>query len=1189
MKNFRLINNIGGWAVFAVAAITYLLTVEPTASFWDCGEFITTSYKLEVGHPPGAPLFMILGRFFALFAFGDVTKVALMINILSVMASAFTIMFLFWTITHIARRIIVKTAEISTSQLVTIIGSGVVGALVYTFSDTFWFSAVEGEVYATSSFFTAIVFWAILKWEDEADQAYANRWLVLIAYLMGLSIGVHLLNLLAIPAIVFVYYFKKYETSTKGILWAALISIGLLAFVMYGIIQGVVMFGSSFELLFANSLGMPFFVGFLVFLFLLGGALAFGVYFTLKKQMPVLNTAFAGMLVILIGYSSFAIIPIRSEADTPMNQNRPDDVFSLLAYLNREQYGDRPLMTGQYFNAPIVSYEEGKPEYTQRGDRYEIADYKIEREFDPAYTTFFPRMYSDQEGPDHIEGYMSWTGTSENDFFYPKKDEEGKAMTDRYGNVQYDRGPFFADSESMPKRPPTIGENLRYFFSYQVNYMYMRYFMWNFVGRQNDIQGNGGVRDGNWISGINFIDEARLGDQDKLPTDLKNNPGRNKYYFIPLILGILGMIFMLSRDKVALDYFWVVMLFFFFTGLAIVFYLNQPPYQPRERDYAYAGSFYVFSIFIGFGVAGLVGLFDKFMPKIAGSGLAFMLGMSAPIILAAENWDDHDRSNRYTASDYAKNYLNSCDKNAVIFTNGDNDTFPLWYIQEVEGYRTDVRVINLSYFNTEWYINQMRKRAYESAPIDFTLTPAQYDLGQRDIIYRYENPNIYLREKFDAGGSAIKQEYETLYNEYMTFLAGSNFATKYPKESETLAKGYTKVGPQDIYGLSAKLSEPKFIETNALTYNAEHAKVFSQKFEALVRKIADLPIPLKTLMAHIASDDEDYKVPLQDGKTVNYMPTTKIVIPVSHSEVKKYGVVAKDDEAKIVSNIVWNMSVSNIRKNHLMVLDLIATNGWERPVYFATTVPNSNFLNLEPYFQLEGLAYKLVPIKNNSAAFGEDGRVNSDILYENVMNKFVWGGLDKNPENIYMDENNRRFLMNFKSVFKRLAQQLADEKKYEKAESVLDKATKLFSNELAAWGYYDLQLGEIYYAIGKSEKGNAVLQTTFNNLHEELTYYYALNDNHLNGLGQDVGRTIALIQETFSTLERGKQTELKAKLIQELMAETQMQKIVQDAASLTGDERVFYSWVNTLPEAQRQIVGLYLYLVEESGSAPTEK
>ncbi len=1182
MKKFRLINNISGWTVFAVAMLTYLLTVEPTASFWDCGEFITTSYKLEVGHPPGAPFFMLLGRFFSLFAFGDVTKVALMVNILSVTASAFTILFLFWTITHIARRIFVRNGEVSINQLVTIIGSGIVGALVYTFSDSFWFSAVEGEVYATSSFFTAIVFWAILKWEDEADQAYSNRWLILIAYLMGLSIGVHLLNLLAIPAIVFVFYFKKYETSAKGIVWASVLSVALLGFVMYGIIQGVVLFGSKFELFFTNSLGLPYFVGFFIFLLIAGGLLAFGIFYTLKKQMPILNTIFGGMLVILIGYSSFALIPIRSIADTPMNQNRPDDVFSLLAYLNREQYGDRPLMTGQYFNAPIESYDEGAPEYTQRNDRYEVADYKIDRKFDEAYTTFFPRMYSDQEGPDHVEGYMAWTGTSEDDFYYPKKDESGKAMKDRYGNTIYDRGPFFADGETQPKRPPTFGENLRFFFSYQVNYMYVRYFMWNFVGRQNDIQGNGGIRDGNWISGIKFIDEIRLGDQDKLPTELKENKGRNTYFFLPLLLGILGMVFMLTRDKLALNYFWIVMLFFFFTGLAIVFYLNQPPFQPRERDYAYAGSFYVFAIYVGFGVAGLAELLKK-LPKNSGAIAATIIGLTAPVIMASQNWDDHDRSNRYTASDYAKNYLNSCAPNAVIFTNGDNDTFPLWYIQEVEGYRTDVRVINLSYFNTDWYINQMRIRAYESAPIDFILKPEQYDVGKRDIIYRYENPNIYLKERFEASGGTLKADYDSLYSAYIKFLNSSNFPEKYPKETETLAQGTSKIGPADMYGLSVKLADVKFVEKEGLNYNSDVAKKFSTSFETLVRNISDLPLSLNTLMAHIASEDEDNKVPLQDGTTVNYMPTTKLMIPVNKADVIKNNVVSKADESKIVSRITWNLSVSNIRKNHLMVLDLIASNGWKRPVYFATTVPNSNFLNLEPYFQLEGLAYRLVPIKSSASAYGEDGRVNSDILYDNVMNKFVWGGIDKNPEKIYMDENNRRFLMNFKSVFKRLAQQLADEKQNEKAEQVLDKAMLLFNNDLATWGYYDLQLGEIYYAIEKPEKGNAVIQITYDNLHEELVYYFSLNDRQLTGLGQDVGRNIALIQEVVNTLDRGKQTELKQKILTELMEQVRMQKIIQDAESLTSNEEMFYRWIATLPEAQRQFVGLYLFLMDETG------
>ncbi len=1182
MNSYRSVNNIAGWIIFAVAAITYISTIEPTASFWDCGEFITTSYKLEVGHPPGAPFFMILGRFFSLFAFGNPAHVAMMINILSALASAFTILFLFWTITHIAKRIIGGAEELSKSQLITVIGSGVVGALVYTFSDSFWFSAVEGEVYATSSFFTAVVFWAILKWEAESDQKYANRWLVLIAYLMGLSVGVHLLNLLAIPAIVFVYYFKKYDVSTKGILWASAIAVFTLAFIMYGIIQGVVIFGSVWERVFTNSFGFPYFTGFIIYLLFLGGGLVFGIYYTLKKNMPILNTVFAGILVILIGYSSFALIPIRSMADTPMNQNRPDDAYALLSYLNREQYGDRPLMTGQYFNAPITEYADGAAEYMQKDGKYVIVDHKVVRKFDKKYTTFFPRMYSDQENPDHIGGYLAWTGTSENDFYYPKKDESGQILTDRYGNIVYDKGPFFADGESQPKRPPTFGENLRYFFSYQLNYMYIRYFMWNFVGKQNDIQGNGGVRDGNWISGIKFIDELRLGDQDKLPASLKENKARNKYYFIPLLLGILGMLFMISGDRKSVNWFWIVMLFFFFTGVAIVLYLNQPPFQPRERDYAYAGSFYVFAIYIGFGVAALSKLFERFMPKVPGSVLALALSMSAPVLMATQNWDDHDRSNRYTASDYAKNYLDSCAKNAIIFTNGDNDTFPLWYAQEVEGYRTDVRVINLSYFNTEWYINQMRKRAYESAPIKFTMTPDKYDRGKRDIIYRYEDPSIYLNEKYNANKSKLESEYKALYDEYMEFLNSSNFAEKFPKEAGVLAQGTDKVPPSDLYGLSAQLANPKLVNESGLSYNIEDAKQYAKKISAFITKVSKQNLPLQILVNHIADDSEDAKVPVQGGRTVNYMPTSKVMINVDKNEIKKYGVVAPKDENLVVDAMRWDLRKSNIRKNHMMVLDLIASNIWERPIYFASTVPSSNFLNLESYFQLEGLAYRIVPIKSESNNYGDEGRINSDILYDNLMNKFVWGGLDKNPDKIYLDENNRRFLMNYKSIFKRLAETLIKENKKKKAEAVLDRATHLFSNELAAWGYYDLQLGELYFKTGNPEKAVAVIQTTYNNFKDELLYYYSLDKRYQRGLGQDIGRTVALLQETLDVLERNGQQDLKAKLITELMIQTKLQDVVKKAESLSGDERTFYSWVGQLPESQRQIVGMYLYLMEES-------
>ncbi len=715
MKNFKFLNNVVGWGTFIIAAFTYLSTIEPTASFWDCGEFITTSYKLEVGHPPGAPLFMIMGRFFNMFV--GPSHVAMMVNSLSALASAFTILFLFWTITHLARKL-VPSDGMNKGQTIAVLGSGVVGALTYTFSDTFWFSAVEGEVYATSSLITAVVFWAILKWENVADEPHANRWIIFIAYMVGLSVGIHLLNLLAIPAIVFVYYFKKYKTTRSGVLISLVVSVLLLGLVMYGIIPGVITVASWFELIFTNGLGLPYNTGVVIYALLLVGLIVFGIGYTHKKKLVLWNTALTALTVILIGYSSFAMVVIRSAADPPMDQNDPDNVFTLLSYLNREQYGDRPLLFGQYYNTPLDShtpYVDDKPYYIKKNGRYVIADMRQKPKYDSRFTTFFPRMWSRDE--DHVAAYKSWANIKGKTVSYT--DEDGKART-----IQL----------------PTFGENLEFFIRYQVVHMYLRYFMWNFVGRQNDQQGQGDISNGNWISGINFIDSMRLGDQASLPKSLKDNKARNTYYFLPLLLGLIGAYFHYKRHQ---RDFWVVMLLFILTGFAIVVYLNQYPNQPRERDYAYAGSFYAFTIWVGLGVLSLYEFVKRWSPGIVSAAAVSVVCLfCVPGIMAHENWNDHDRSNRYTCRDFGGNYLKTCAKDAVIFTNGDNDTFPLWYNQEVEGVRTDMRVCNLSYLQTDWYIDQMKSKAYESDPLPISFTHDQYVQGNRDVVYLINDPRI---------------------------------------------------------------------------------------------------------------------------------------------------------------------------------------------------------------------------------------------------------------------------------------------------------------------------------------------------------------------------------------------------------------------------------------------------------------
>ncbi len=1001
MKQFKLINNIFGWVVFLIAAIVYLLTIEPTASFWDCGEFITTAFRLEVGHPPGAPTFMILARFFSLFA-SDTAHVAMAINSLSALASAFTILFLFWTITHFSRKIVAKNSEFSVGKLIAIIGSGLVGALAFTFSDSFWFSAVEAEVYASSSLFTAMVFWAILKWEDSADEPYANRWIILIAYLVGLSIGIHLLNLLAIPAIVFVYYFKKTDKPDKiGIIISLIISVLILGGIMYVIVPGIVIVASWFELFFVNGLGMPFNSGNVVYIIILLGLVIFGIYFSHLKKKFLLNTILLAFTAILIGYSSFTMVVIRSVANPPMDQNDPETVFSLLSYLNREQYGDRPLLYGQYFNSPIDnnnSTSQGKAIYIKKDGKYVVSDYKQSYNYDSKFSTLFPRMYSSKGN--HIKQYKRWTNF------------KGRPIRTKNRS---------GENETIYK--PTMGENLSFFFNYQLGHMYWRYFMWNFSGRQNDIQGHGEVTKGNWLSGFSFIDDARLGSQDKLPDNLAKNKANNKYYMLPFLLGLIGLFYLYYRNQ---KDFWVVMLLFLFTGLAIVVYLNQYPLQPRERDYAYTGSFYAFAIFIGIGVLAITDLFKKVAPLTASAGIATILSLFlVPGIMASENWDDHDRSNLYTARDFAKNYLESCAPNAIIFTNGDNDTFPLWYAQEVEGIRTDIRVCNLSYLSTDWYIDQMKRKAYKSDPVPFSLTKDKYVQGTRDYIPVYER-----------------------------------------------FKGY-----QD----------------------------------------------LKQVMEFVADDSKATQVNPGGMDYMNYVPAKKLRVPVDKKKVLDNGTVALKDSARIVDNVDWNIDKTFVMKNDLMVLDLLATNNWDRPVYFAITVGRESYINLEDYFQIEGLAYRFVPIKNKNSS-RHIGSINTDIMYENMMNKFEWGGI--NDPRVYLNENNMRMLMNFRSNFGRLAKELFIEGKKEKAIEVADYCTELMPNDLVPYNYFNISIAEVYYQAGEKEKGNKIIELMAESSVQELIFYNSLDKDKYNTVSTDSQRSLALLQELIRLVQNQNQPEL---------------------------------------------------------------
>lgn len=1003
MNNYKKINIITGWIVFAISAIVYILTIEPTASFWDCGEFIATSLKLEVGHPPGAPLFMIMGRLFTMLAGGNTEAIPVMINTMSALASAFTILFLFWTITHLAKKIVVRNNEMSTGNLIAILGAGVVGSLAYTFSDSFWFSAVEGEVYASSSLFTAVVFWAILKWENVAGEKYANRWLILIAYLMGLSIGVHLLNLLTIPAIVLVYYFKMYKPSTRGTFIALIVSGVILGTIMYVIIPGVFTIASKFELLFVNEMGLGYNTGVLFYGLLLLGLVVWGLSYTKKHGKVLANTIILGVTVILIGYSSYGMIVIRSNANPPLNENDPSNVFSLLSYLNREQYGDRPLLYGPTYNAPIIDSEEGKPNYIQKDGKYVISSYKPEYVYDERFEMPFPRMYSRESS--HISAYREWGNI------------KGTPV-----QVQNERG------EPQTEMLPSFGENLSFFFRYQVGFMYWRYFMWNFSGRQNDIQGHGSPLKGNWITGISFIDEILVGPQSKMPSTLENNWSRNKYYMLPFLLGMIGLFYQLSKHR---KDFVLVMMLFIMTGLAIVVYLNQTPYQPRERDYAYAGSFYAFAIWIGLGVLALIDLIPKAVSYTGRAALASAIALLAvPVIMATENWDDHDRSGRFTARDFAYNYLNSCDKDAIIFTNGDNDTFPLWYAQEVENIRTDVRVVNLSYLGADWYIEQMQRKTYESDPLPFSLTKDKYVTGVRDMLYVIDRVN----------------------GEYLS---------------------------------------------------------------------------LKEVMDFVGSEEDETKKVPGYRERIEHLPAKRLIIPVDTALVLKNGTVSPKMASKIEKEIRFELNKNYLYKNDMMVLDLLANNNWKRPVYFAITVSDENYLNLQQYFRLDGLAYRIVPVKTTRSD-GQPGSVDTDILYNNLINKFKWGGVS-NPD-VYLDENNLRMLSNFRNNFSRLAEELINEGKTDSAVKVLDRCVEIMPESRVPFNYFIVPVIEQYYRAGQIEKANKLITSFFNSTQADLQYYFSFRGSKAKMIDYEKRVGIQILGELNRITEFFKQKELADKI-----------------------------------------------------------
>ena len=1007
--NYKKINSITGWIICTIASTVYLLTIEPTTSFWDCGEFITSAYKLQVGHPPGAPFFMLIGRIFTLFAtpaayvynlftapenaIQSVQLVAGMVNVFSALCSGFTILLLFWTITHLGRKLTgVEMENFTPVQTISIIGAGVVGALAYTFSDTFWFSAVEAEVYAFSSLFTALVFWAVLRWEDEADQRYANRWLILIAYLMGLSIGVHLLNLLAIPAIGLVFYFRKYKNNVtfKGTIIALIISSAVLLVILYGIIPGVVQLAVWFELLFVKEWNYPMHTGLILYGILLIGGLVGGLFYSIYNNKKTLNLVLLAVSVIIIGYSSYFALIIRSAANPPMDQNNPQNLFNLQYYLNREQYGDRPLFVGPYYNSQPVDIKEGKKMYVVKNNKYIEIGNKQDYIYRDGHTTIFPRMYSRE--PSHIAAYKEWANV-------PERQSADKL--------------------------PTFGQNLQFFFSYQLNFMYMRYFMWNFVGRQNDIQGRGDPLNGNWISGFKIIDEWRLGPQD-LPESMKNR-GRNTYYFLPLILGFIGFFYQMHRNQ---RDFWVTMMLFFMTGIAIVLYLNQTPFQPRERDYAYAGSFYAFAIWIGLGVMAIIDSLPKELRhKNMAISVSALLLLLVPVLMAKENWDDHDRSGRYTARDFAFNYLISCEPNGIIFTNGDNDTFPLWYAQEVEGVGTDLRVCNLSYLAADWYIEQMTRTAYESKPLPITFERNQYLTGTRDVLQIHELEQLKGRH--------------TELRDVMDFVRSDD-----PR---------SKIFPSREHG---------YIWTGSVSTEIQWAQYEDDIFD--------------------------------------FIPTKNLKITVDKEKVLATGTVPMKDSARIVDEIRWTLrgegrgQNERIFKNSMMVLDILAHNDWERPVYFAITVSPDNFLNLTEYFQMDGLAYRFVPLSTPSARGMGTGGIDADKLYDMMMNKFRWGNIS-DPK-VYLCETNTRLIQHFRGNFGRLAGALIAENKNDSAIMALDRAYEVIPTYQLPLSYLDLTLLEQYYNAGAREKGSALALKMFETASEEMIYLLSFPDKLTNSI-----------------------------------------------------------------------------------------
>jgi hypothetical protein len=952
MTRFSRYNNLTGWIVFAIAFITYGLTVERTASFWDCGEFIACAFKLQVPHPPGAPFFLLIGRLFSMLAMGDVTQVAYWVNIVSVLCSAFTILFLFWTITLLGRKLIGSKSdeELSVSETILLLGAGVVGALAYTWSDSFWFSAVEAEVYGMSSFFTAIVIWAVFKWERIEDEAAQNRWLIFIAYLVGLSIGVHLLNLVTIPALALVYYFKKYEKPTfwGGVL-AFVCGLVILGIINSGIIPGLPSMAGKFEIFFVNSLGLPYKSGVIFFIILVIGALVWGIIYSEKKNKVLLNVGLLSLAFVLVGYACYLMVLVRANYNPPINENNPNDVLSFVSYLKREQYGSRPLLYGPTFVSRPVSQKRGEPMYRQLDGKYVIYDYKPEYEYEPGANILLPRMYSTQGN--HVQLYR------------------------QMGNL--------AEGQK-----PTLGDNLAFMFSYQIGHMYWRYFLWNFVGRESDQEGAGNLVP--W-------DAAK-----EYPSVIADNKAHDNFFMLPFILGLLGIViqyFRRNRDLLILG------LLFLLTGIALVVYLNSPPTEPRERDYIYVGSFYIFCIWIGFGVISIADGLSKLVKNGTTRAItASVIGLGIPVMMGVKGWDNHDRSNRYHSVDFAKNLLNSCAPNAILFTGGDNDTFPLWYVQEVEGFRTDVRVCNLSLLGTDWYISQMKRKTYDSQPLPISLEYNNYIFGKNDIVPFYE-------------------------------IAG------------------VKNG-----------------------------------------------INLKEYLQLVKLENKAIQVPLTSGDMTSILPSSILFLPVDTEKVKSMNILRSDLAPFVKDSITWTIGTRDLYKSDLIMLDIIATNDWERPIYFSSTLGGSSYLNLKEYMQLEGYAYRLLPVRMQGAS---DGYVNSDIMYNNLMTKMEWRELN-NPKTYYDNTFLGSPVFTARIAFLRLISQLISEGKLEEAKKAVERTLTTMPDASIPYDQISANFIQPLFELGKDKEALQIADVMAKRADENLTY------NKLNNAGNQRDNNIDL-------------------------------------------------------------------------------